>query len=214
MRMAPAARGVVAAQAPCRCASCFDSRTVIVASRGGSVSVPDRRPTAVRRQGRGQSHRTRLQDAFPHGPHGVINSFAALLSGTYDLHVQPRNPANPERFANYGLAPHDDQRLSTWMRDRLSLAVWAKPSGVALLDVERALLATWQPPLRPEGRHDPLERTAVGRGQGDGGRRSRVGARARVPRLKPRRMRLSMHLIRRVQPRGFNLGLAPASPER
>lgn len=74
-------------------------------------------------------------------------SFAALLRENLDLHAQPRNPAKPERPANYGLVADGDERLTTWMGSRLTLAVWPKPVGVELLDVERALLSAWQPPL-------------------------------------------------------------------
>jgi hypothetical protein len=60
---------------------------------------------------------------------------------------RPRNPANPERFANYGLPAECDERLTRWMREQLTLAVWPKPVGVDLICVERKLLTAWEPPL-------------------------------------------------------------------
>lgn len=81
------------------------------------------------------------------GSSTVRRSFAALLRDQLQLSGQPRNAAKPERPANYGLDAEGEARLTAWMRDRLSLAVWAKPDDVRLVDVERALLTTWQPPL-------------------------------------------------------------------
>jgi hypothetical protein len=49
--------------------------------------------------------------------------------------------------SGYGLAPDSDERLTSWMRERLTLAVWRGPTGIRLADVERALLVHWQPPL-------------------------------------------------------------------
>ena len=64
------------------------------------------------------------------GSSTVRRSFAALLRDTLDLHAQPRNPAKPERFANYGLVPPGDETLTGWMRQRLTLAVWPGTAGV------------------------------------------------------------------------------------
>ena len=41
------------------------------------------------------------------------------------------------------------------MREHLSLAVWPKPDGVVLLDVERKLLTAWEPPLNLKDVHTP-----------------------------------------------------------
>jgi hypothetical protein len=71
------------------------------------------------------------------GSSTVRRSFAALLRNTLALQAHPRNPSKPERFANYGLAADGDARLTRWMRGHLSLAVWPKPAGVELADVER-----------------------------------------------------------------------------
>lgn len=56
-----------------------------------------------------------LQTHFATGRTGsstVRRSFAALLRDSLDLRGQPRNLAKPERFANFGLAQPDDQRLT------------------------------------------------------------------------------------------------------
>jgi hypothetical protein len=54
-------------------------------------------------------------------------SLAALLHDSRRFRGVPRNRANPSHFANYGLTPDQDAALSTWMRERLLLACWAKP---------------------------------------------------------------------------------------
>jgi hypothetical protein len=89
------------------------------------------------------------------GSSTVRRSFAALLRGALELRAQPRNPSKPERFANYGLAADGDERLTRWMRSHLSLAVWPKPVGVELIDVERELLRAWEPPLNLKDVHTP-----------------------------------------------------------
>jgi hypothetical protein len=89
------------------------------------------------------------------GSSTVRRSFAALLRDTLDLHAQPRNPSRPERFSNYGLRGDGDERLTRWMREHLRLAVWQRPTDVVLIDVERSLLAAWQPPLNLKDVHTP-----------------------------------------------------------
>jgi hypothetical protein len=81
------------------------------------------------------------------GSSTVRRSFASLLSETLRLRAQPRNPAKPERFANYGLPADHDKRLTAWMRENLRLAVWPTDRRAPLADVEIAILAAWQPPL-------------------------------------------------------------------
>jgi hypothetical protein len=83
------------------------------------------------------------------GSSTVRRSFAALLREPLQLAARPRNPERPERFANYGLSPEHDERLTAWMREKLELAVWPKPEDCefALLQVEIALLAQLLPPL-------------------------------------------------------------------
>jgi hypothetical protein len=81
------------------------------------------------------------------GSSTVRRSFAALLSERLDLHAVPRNLAKPDGSANFGLETTGDERLTQWMHDHLSLAVWEKPTGAVLDAVETAVLAAWQPPL-------------------------------------------------------------------
>lgn len=87
------------------------------------------------------------------GSSTVRRSFAALLHEPLELEGRPRNPATPERPANYGLAPEHDQTLTAWMRDRLALAVWPTPADceIALGEIESALLQKLKPPLNVSG---------------------------------------------------------------
>lgn len=85
------------------------------------------------------------------GQSTVRRSFAALLCDRLELTAIPRNPARPERFANYGLGPQDDCKLTRWMRERLRLALWEQSGGLSLVDLERVLLARWSPPLNLRG---------------------------------------------------------------
>ena len=87
------------------------------------------------------------------GSSTVRRSFAALLREPLGLEGRPRNPAKPERPSNYGLSPADDRKLTGWMRDKLSLAVWMKPDNCrfALVDIERRLLEILVPPLNLTG---------------------------------------------------------------
>jgi len=115
----------------------------------GLGAPPDERPLYVGKAEASLVSRD-LDTHFGSGRTGsstVRRSFAALLCDSLDLHAQPRNPAKPERPANYGLADDGDRRLSDWMRHHLTLAVWAKREGVRLLNVERAVLECWKPPL-------------------------------------------------------------------
>jgi hypothetical protein len=81
------------------------------------------------------------------GSSTVRRTFAALLHNALELRAIPRNPSRPERFANYGLAPDDDARLTTWMRSSLQIAVWPTTSGATLGAIEIAALQRLQPPL-------------------------------------------------------------------
>lgn len=89
------------------------------------------------------------------GSSTVRRSFAALLRERLDLRAQPRNPAKPERFANYGLGEAGDARLTEWMRAHLTLGVWPKVSGAVMREVESAVLAEWQPPINLDGVDTP-----------------------------------------------------------
>jgi hypothetical protein len=63
------------------------------------------------------------------------------------LEGRPRNPAKPERFANFGLEASGDERLTGWMVTHLRLAVWPSPDGAILDEVETAVLEQLLPPL-------------------------------------------------------------------
>lgn len=94
------------------------------------------------------------------GSSTVRRSFAALLRDTLDLHAVPRNPDKPAHFANYGLTPDGDARLTEWMHQHLSLAVWEQPTGLTqtLRTVEGEVIRLWLPPLNIQGNPRPLPR--------------------------------------------------------
>ncbi len=110
---------------------------------------PDTRPLYVGKAERSLVSRD-LRTHFGAGRTGsstIRRSFAALLRKELGLCAQPRNLTRPKRLANFALAADGDDRLTTWMHRELTLAIWLKPSGVTLIDVERQLLALWKPPL-------------------------------------------------------------------
>ena len=115
----------------------------------GLGEPPDARPLYVGKSESSLASRD-LRTHFGGGRTGsstVRRSFAALLREPLALHAQPRNPANPENFANYGLPVEHDQRLTAWMRANLRIAAWPKSGDEALVDTERAVLVRWNPPL-------------------------------------------------------------------
>jgi hypothetical protein len=79
----------------------------------------------------------------------VRRSFAALLRDELALQAVPRNVNNPDGSANYALTPEGDARLTDWMHENLSLAVWPapQPQPIPLRDIEKAVLRRWSPPL-------------------------------------------------------------------
>lgn len=82
------------------------------------------------------------------GSSTVRRSFAALLREPLGLRAKPRNPAKPDHFDRYALSPVDDAKLTRWMHEHLTIAVW--PSGhyaEPLADIEKQVLKTWCPPL-------------------------------------------------------------------
>lgn len=81
------------------------------------------------------------------GSSTLRRSLAGLLAAQLALEGRPRNPAKPERFANFGLEASGDERLTGWMVTHLRLAVWPSPDGVILDAVETAVLAELLPPL-------------------------------------------------------------------
>ncbi len=85
------------------------------------------------------------------GSSTVRRSFAALLREQLMLSAVPRNPAKPGYFANYGLAPTDDAKLTSWMRQRLQIAVWVSNGTRSLAKVELAVIRQLSPPLNIAG---------------------------------------------------------------
>lgn len=81
------------------------------------------------------------------GSSTLRRSLAGLLADVLALEGRPRNPAKPERFANFGLEVSGDERLTGWMVTHLRLAVWPSPDGAILNVVETAVLAELLPPL-------------------------------------------------------------------
>jgi len=101
------------------------------------------------------------------GSSTVRRSFAALLRDALDLQAVPRNLANPERFANYGLTPEGDARLNEWMHARLTLAVWPATGEMSacLKDVETAVIVHFTPPINLEKNPDKLARLSRARAE-------------------------------------------------
>ncbi|MFD4373868.1 GIY-YIG nuclease family protein [Streptomyces sp. NPDC058486] len=83
------------------------------------------------------------------GSSTLRRTLAALLREPLALRAVPRNLARPDGSANYALESGGDERLTEWMHARLRLAVWVPPAGdgVALRDVETAVLRALRPPL-------------------------------------------------------------------
>lgn len=83
------------------------------------------------------------------GSSTVRRSFAALLATTLDLKAIPRNTQRPSDFAHYALNSDDDDTLTAWMHENLSLSVWPYPPAASaqLQDVETALIQAWDPPI-------------------------------------------------------------------
>jgi hypothetical protein len=72
----------------------------------GLGAPPDSRPLYVGKAEDSLVSRD-LKTHFTSGKTGsstLRRSLAGLVANELDLHARPRNPANPERFANYGLA--------------------------------------------------------------------------------------------------------------
>jgi hypothetical protein len=81
------------------------------------------------------------------GSSTVRRSFAALLREQLNLRGIPRNVENPKHFDRFALSPENDAKLTRWMRDRLSIAVWPTDGERALSQVEADVLARWHPPI-------------------------------------------------------------------
>lgn len=83
------------------------------------------------------------------GSSTVRRSFAALLREPLGLRGVPRNKSKPGHFSNYALEHDADDRLTDWMHQHLTIAVWSKPAGLdlTLIEVEKRVLRRWGPPL-------------------------------------------------------------------
>lgn len=123
----------------------------------GLGAPPDLRPLYVGKSERSLARRdvgTHFADGRT-GQSTVRRSLAALLVEPLQLVACPRNPARPERFANFGLEPASERRLTAWMHERLGLATWASPPGTVLADVEADVLQRLVPPLNSDKVNGP-----------------------------------------------------------
>lgn len=110
---------------------------------------PDDRPLYAGKAERSLADRD-VRTHFSTGKTGsstLRRSVAALLADDLRLEGQPRNLANPEGFANFGLEEGGDARLTEWMLEHLRLAVWPSPCGVSLDEIETEVLLQLVPPL-------------------------------------------------------------------
>lgn len=123
----------------------------------GLGTPPDSRPLYVGKAEDSLVARD-LRQHFTDGRTGsstLRRSVAALLHDSMGFRGIPRNPPKPGYFSNYGLAPHDDERLSRWMSTQLAIATWAPESLVALAVVEMKIVRSWLPPLNLAGVRTP-----------------------------------------------------------
>jgi hypothetical protein len=122
---------------------------------------PDRRPLYVGKAEGSLAGRD-LRQHFGTGSTGsstLRRSLAALLRTRLELTAVPRNRSQPERFAHYALGNADRARLTAWMEQRLTLAVWVPDGPVELGAMEAELLGSWQPPLNLAGVTTPWTKT-------------------------------------------------------
>jgi hypothetical protein len=95
----------------------------------------------------------------------IRRSLAALLAEELGLVAMPRRAARPDGSANFALEPAGDERLSSWMERRLTLATWTKADGLVLDEVESAVLLRLRPPLNLDKVGEPRDRLRRARGQ-------------------------------------------------
>lgn len=128
-------------------------------SQLGLGAPPDERPLYVGKAEDSLVTRD-LDTHFTSGDTGRSSprrSFAALLVDELALVAIPRRPENPEpgRWPNYALEADDDDRLTAWMCEHLTLAVWPCERIAWLGDIERAVMVHWRPPLNLAGVKQP-----------------------------------------------------------
>jgi hypothetical protein len=81
------------------------------------------------------------------GSSTLRRTLAALLRDELQLRAVPRSLSRPDGSANFAVEAAGDARLSAWMVEHLSLAVWPAEAGVVLDTVETAVLGALRPPL-------------------------------------------------------------------
>jgi hypothetical protein len=82
------------------------------------------------------------------GSSTLRRSLSAMLRTALGFRGQYRNPAKPEKPANFGLSCDQDAVLSDWMRANLRATYWEMTtSEIPLADVETAVLGQLKPPL-------------------------------------------------------------------
>ncbi len=97
------------------------------------------------------------------GSSTVRRSLASLLRERLSLVPVPRNLVKPDGSANFALEATSESRLSDWMSQRLSLAIWTAPHGAVLDDVETVIVRHLRPPLNLDKVGEPRQRLRAAR---------------------------------------------------
>jgi hypothetical protein len=131
-------------------------------SQLGLGAPPDERPLYVGKAEDSLVTRD-LDTHFTSGDTGRSSprrSFAALLVDELALVAIPRRPENPEpkHWPNYALEADGDDRLTEWMREHLTLAVWPCDQIRRLTKIEKAVMGHWGPPLNLTGVKQPWKK--------------------------------------------------------
>ncbi|MBL8624668.1 MAG: hypothetical protein JNK64_25395 [Myxococcales bacterium] len=116
---------------------------------------PDDRPLYVGKAERSLASRD-LNTHFHNGRTGqstVRRTFAALLRDELSLRAIPRGGlTTADKPSHFALDTDADAELTSWMLDRLTLAVWEKPARCAdLAVIEWGVIKKWVPPLNIQG---------------------------------------------------------------
>jgi hypothetical protein len=114
------------------------------------LSDPDARPLYVGKAEASLKARDLRQhfESSTTGSSTVRRTFAAMLRGSLGFRGVPRDKANRRKWSHYALDDEHEIALTEWMRENLTLAVWAKPSNCGdLYAVEKSVLAKLVPPL-------------------------------------------------------------------
>lgn len=91
------------------------------------------------------------------GSSTVRRSLAALLLNKLAMVAVPRDLAKPDSSANFALDGESEVRLSGWMEQRLSLAIWSKPQDAILDEIETAVVRQLHPPLNLDKVGEPRQ---------------------------------------------------------